>query len=328
MIFNDITLKDLGIVVQFVHGFLDMPKRKGETEYDWGDVVEPLVSAEDIYFGERNIIVEALWDERSGVTFKAASEALEVITDTRPLVTEYGTYQVRFDEMKVVKSYKGGKTLQLKFLELNPDLSGGLPTSSGSTSIRIDGYDLFVQFGLLVQETTFHEIEKLKSSKETTYKSNFLSIYRKPQELNVKVTGIYASKAEMTTKINALNATLAKEGLRHFYYKGEGFQCYIDDGFKVDVKRLRVTINLKLKVSIMYNFDEIVQAVIDRVNIQVNPQSDLAVTDNTKPEYIKGKDTFKAADSAKLNGQPDTFYAKESELAAARTAVVTLNTNF
>jgi len=54
------------------------------------------------------------------------------------------------------------------------------------------------------------------------------------------------------------------------------------------------------------------------VNIQTNPQSDLTSSDISAPEYIKGKDTFKAADSAKLNGQSAAFYAKDSEMKELR----------
>ena len=327
MTFDNIKLKDLGIIVQFVHGVLDMPKREGATDYDWGDVVEPLVSADDIYFGSRDIIIDALFDERYG-DFKTTSDRLNAITQTRPLVTEYGTYQVRLDGIQVVKHYKGGKTLKIKFVELNPDLSAELPTSSGSGGVRLDGYDLFVQFGLLVEQATLYEIQQLKNSKETSYKNNFLSIYRKPQELNVKVNGIYASKAEMTTKITQLNALLVKDNLRYFYYRGEEFHCYAVDGHSVKISRNRVEINLKLQVSIMYNFEDLKQKIIDEINIQVNPQSDLSTTDTTDPAYIKGKDTFKAADSDKLDGHDSLYFAKESELADARMVDATLNTKF
>jgi hypothetical protein len=295
-----------------------MPARQGDATYDWGDITEPLVSADDIYFGKRDINLDCFFDERLGVDFKTASEALKAITTTQTLITNYGNFQVKLDEIKVVKSYRGGKTLKIRFIELNPDLSGGLPTISGSGSVRIDGYDFFAQFGMLIETATLYEVEKLKSSKETTYKSNVLSLYRNPQELNVKVNGIYASKADMTIKINALNRLLAKDGLRHFVYNGNGFQCYVDDGFKVDIKRNRVEINLKLKVVMLYNMDEIVAEVINQIELQARPQSDLSVTDDTQASYIQGKSTFKAANSDKLNGQAAAFYAKESEIKALR----------
>lgn len=319
MTFNGIDFKTLGLVPQFVHGVLDMPARKGETEYDWGDVTEPLVDAEDIFFGYRKITVDALFDERLGVTWKDASNQLSSITDSQILSTDYGDYLVRLDELKVAKSYKGGKTLKIHFLELNPDLSGGLPTTTGETSIRIDGYDLFTQFGLLIERTVMYEIAALKSSKQTAFQNNVLSVYREPQVLNVKLNGIYASKANMTSKINQLNKLLAKEGLRHFIYHGEGFYCYVDEGFRVDIKRNRVEITLKLKVSVMYNFDEIVQAVVNQVNIQTNPQSDLSITDNTDPAYIHGQDTFIAQDSERLGNELPAFYAQDADLLELRT---------
>src|SRR5690606_13791827 len=146
--------------------------------------------------------------------------------------TQYGDYQVRLDEIRILKSFKEGKTIQLRFRELNPDLSGGLPTSSGLTGVRIDGYDLFTNFGLLVENVKNFEVPKLSNSRETTDKTNILSRYRRPPEIDVKINGIYASKAEMTTKISSLNALLAKEGLRHFVHRGKGFQVYVTEGYK------------------------------------------------------------------------------------------------
>ena len=317
MTFNGIILKDLGIIVQFVNGILDMPKRKGETEYDWGDVIEPLVSADDIYFGSREIVVDAFFDGRKG-DFEAAMEPLRQITTTEVLETEYGNYNVRLDKVQVLKNYKQGKSLKITFQELNPELSSDLPTTTGNSSVRIDGMDLFVNFGMLIENTILHEIAELKTSSQTTFKNNFLSVYRKPQELNIKLNGIYASKAEMTSKVQALNALLAEEGLRHFIYHGDGFHCYLTDGCKVNIKRKRVVLTLKLKVSIMYNLQEIVDAVVDQVNIQTNPQSSLAVTDTTDPAYIHGKDTFVAEDSKKLGGNLPDFFGKEAEIKALR----------
>lgn len=316
--FANIDLKTLGIVPRFISGVLDMPQRQGDTTYDWGDEIEPLVSASDIYFGKREILLDCLFDERLGVDFKASSDTLRGIGTIQTLETEYGNYEAKLDDLRVVKSYKGGKTIRLKFQELNPDLSGGLPTTSGVGSVRIDGYDFFTHFGLLVESTVINEISTLKASKQTTFKTNHLSVYRNPHELNVKVNGIYASKAEMTTKINALNRLLAKPGLRHFVYNGLGFQTYVDEGFKVKIVRNRVEINLKLKVMALYTYEELVQDVINQIELQARPQSDLAETDNTQASFVQGKDTFVAADSAKLGGQLPAFYAKESEVKALR----------
>jgi len=153
-------------------------------------------------------------------------------------------------------------------------------------------------------------------------------VYREPHEIEVKVNGIYASKAEMTTKMTALNRLLASEGIRFFEHGNKGYRCYSTEGNKVDIKRKRVSFTLKLNVMVEYDIDQIVQRVIDQVNIQVNPPGDLSQTDNTKPDFIKGKDTFTAANSAKLGNQLPAFYAKEGEIESARTVDVTLNTDF
>lgn len=65
-----------------------------------------------------------------------------------------------------------------------------------------------------------------------------------------------------------------------------------------------------------YNFEEIVRAVADRVLIEANPQSDLSVTDSENPAFIKGKDTFKASDSSKLDGKGINHFALASNIQA------------
>ena len=325
--FNGITFKSLGIIVRFVSGVLDMPSRKGQTEYDWGDYTEPLVSAEDIFFGSRSIIIDAFFDDRLG-SWENASDTLKAIKDTRTLSTAYGDYQVKLNEVNIIKIHKGGKSLRLVFIELNPDLSGGLPTTSGAGGVRIDGYDLFTNFGLLVESVKKHQVPDLKSSKETTYQTNALSRYRTPPEILVKVNANYASKAEMSAKINSLNALLAKEGLRHFVHNGTGFQVYLTDGYKVDIKRNHVGITLKMKVMAEYNIEAIVQEVLNRIELEARPQSDLMMEDETHPAFVLGKGQFKAADSYKLDGKEASHFAKESEIEEARSVNATLNTDF
>lgn len=317
--FNGILFTDLGLIIQNIQGVLDMPKREGETYYDWGNDFEPLVDQDDIYFGDRLIVMEVFYDERIHSDFKHAMQQLRDITSDANLVTEYGTHVVRLQEVRLKNSYKGGKTLQITFNELNPNLGNGLPTVNGNTSVRIDGYDFFAQFGFLVEKVNLFNVERLKAGKQTHYKTNVLSIYRQAQEIEVKINGIYANKTDMSTKISQFNGLLAKAGMRHFVYNGDGFQCYCDEGAKVQIKRSRVLLTLKLRVMAHYNYDEIVQEVINQVNIQANPQSDLAVTDINDPAFIKSKDTFVAADSSKLNGQTAAFYAKEAEIAALRS---------
>jgi hypothetical protein len=312
--FKNIDFNSLGLVVQFVNGVLDMPPRKGETFYDWGNNFEPLVSENDIYFGAREIIIDAFFDERKGVDFKTTVETLEAITTEETLETEYGNYLAKFDELKIERSYKGGKTLKLKFKEMNPDLSAEIPTVTSNGGTRIDSLDLFVNFGLLVERVTLFEIPSLKTSKETSYKTNLVSVYRQPPEIEVKVNGIYASRSDMSAKLSKLNALLAKPGLRHFVKGGDGFQVYAPEGHKVTIKRNRVEITIKLRVMMYYNIEEIVVEVVNRVQIEASPQSDLTVSDPNSADYIKGKENFIASDSNKLGGNLPAFYAKESEI--------------
>ncbi|WP_417444652.1 hypothetical protein [Joostella sp.] len=318
MTFGNINIENLGFIIQSMNGLLDLPKRKGDTLYDWGDGFFALVDENDIYFGTRNIEVLAYWDNRMSSDFRESLQILRNAVTTEILSTDYGDYLCKIDSIEVLKDFGiSGKTVKITFKELNPDLSGGLPSIIGESSVRIDGYDL-INFGLLTQKVNGFDVPKLQSSKKTSYQNNYLSVFRDPPEVELKVTGIYVSKSDMASKLNAFNKLISKEGLRHFVHGGYGYQCYCPDGYNSKIKGNIVEISINLKVMAYYNIDEIVQKVIDEITIQASPQSDLMETDSQDPAFIKGKDTFKAADSDKLDGNDSTYFAKESDMSQIR----------
>lgn len=318
MDFGSINIESLGFVIQSMDGHLNLPKRKHETIYDWGDGFTALVDENDIFFGTRTIEVYAYWDPKIGSDFRNALQTLRNAVTTETLTTDYGNYSCKISNIDVVKDFKGsGKTVKMTFIELNPDLSGGLPNVVGDGNVRIDGHD-FIDFGLLIKSVNGFDVPSLQNSKQTSFESNYLSVFRNPPTVTITMNGIYVSKAEMASKINSFNKTLSNPGLRHFVHDGYGYQCYCPDGFSVNVKGKLVSITAKLTVMSSYNIDEIVQLVIDQITIIGSPQSDLSVTDTNDPAFVKGKPTFKAADSDKLDGNDSTYFAKEGEMAGIR----------
>lgn len=317
MTYKNIVLEDLGIVPQYLNGHLDLPKRDGESYYDWGKYQEPLVSADDIYFGFRTIELTAIFDGRKNIDFNTTMTTLRNITTEETLSTPYGDYLVKLDVIDITKNYtQNTKMLKIIFQEQNPNLTSALPLTPSAAGVRIDGFDLFSSFGILVESVNLPTVSQLNISSDTMYHDKTLSIYRKPAKMEIKVNGIYASEIEMSDKIQALNAILAKEGIRSFVYNGIQYQCLVTDGHKVKRTKNRVEIKLKLEIMLLYNLDEITQAVIDQIEIQARPQADLNETDDTKASYVLGVSTFKAADAAKLDGQLPAFYAKQTEIDA------------
>lgn len=317
MTFKNITLESLGIVPQYLNGHLDLPKREGESYYDWGEYQEPLVSADDIYFGFRTIELTAVFDGRKNVDFNSTMDQLRTITTEETLSTPYGDYLVKLDTIQIIKSYDhNSKMLKIIFQEHNPNLNSELPLTPLSEGIRLDGYDLFQSFGILIEKVELPTVPQLTLSTTTLYHDKVLSIYRKPAHLELKVNGIYASEAEMSSKLQALNTILAKEGIRSFVYDGNQYQCLVTDGYKVKRSKNRIEIKIKLDVLMLYNLEEITQEVINRIEIQARPQADLNQSDPAQASYVLGRDTFKASDSAKLDGQLPSYYAKQSEIDA------------
>lgn len=137
-----------------LEGIFDMPKRKGQTEYNWGTSIEPFVSAEDIELDGRelglNVVIHAS-DKQTLVNrinaFKTAC------IDCTVLSFDYDSFNVICrSDIKVVE-YDLVATISAVFWQDAYILKPLTLIASNSGSFRIDNYNLQSDFGIIISKT-------------------------------------------------------------------------------------------------------------------------------------------------------------------------------
>lgn len=115
-----------GIVLSKTEGALDMPSRLGDTVYDWGDYIQPLVGALDIFWQSKTIALDVFFDgPRYGMALSEGMDLLKALPDGFVLETNHGTFTVKLKEAIVSKRFSTDRAmLKLVFIENVPDFSG------------------------------------------------------------------------------------------------------------------------------------------------------------------------------------------------------------
>jgi len=152
---NGIELSTYGIIpTQAVgsnlalEGFLSMPDRINKTEHSWGDSngVEPYVSADELFWGGRNLtfygIVKAASRDAANDALLEFYAMLDGLTDLTTLACDWGSWEV-FVSGQIDVTYQGSGVCQLRIPFRQPmvDLTGGvIPSSPDFSSVEgIDG---------------------------------------------------------------------------------------------------------------------------------------------------------------------------------------------
>lgn len=131
-----------------LHGMLDLPKRLGTTEHNWGTTIEPFVSAEDIKLDGRTLTLHAVVNSSSHEVF------IQACIDCRELSTDYDTFEVYCkDEIKIVPISVDKYLVTVPFWQEKYVLVPTPSNPSGSGAFRLDNFDLRKDFGIYVGES-------------------------------------------------------------------------------------------------------------------------------------------------------------------------------
>lgn len=112
-----------------MQGIFDLPSRIGQTSYEWAESnIEPWVSADEIFFGGRDIVFYGSILGTNKVIndyLTALYNAVEAFTDLVALVTPYGTFNVQIKTI-VPEYFTGACRVVITFREPVVDLTGGI----------------------------------------------------------------------------------------------------------------------------------------------------------------------------------------------------------
>lgn len=220
-------------------GLWDMPSRRGDTVYDWGDALQPLIDDEDIVWNGRKFKLKALFDKRiTGKTFeqkKAEIAALEKFTLHTPL----RDCEVWIEDFKVTFENSICAVCVFSFYEPKPNFETSLPVKS-NTGTTIDGYRLSKDLGIAFKFKNETILAELKDEATTVFKSGKLkSKHRELSEIELHC---------FSKDVAKIQYLISKSGLREIKYEGRSYMCFFTKGFKVKNNTSGFYYTIKLSV--------------------------------------------------------------------------------
>lgn len=234
-------------------GALDIPKRLGEVEYDWGDThgVEAYASVGDLSWDGREIILTAYYN---GSNFITDIETLMLLKGSnQTLITTFGTHTCRLSGIKVIDVFKVNEKILVEISFFEPVVPVSSPREiTGGSGISLAGYDFVNDFGLHVKSVNgFADIDEYYP-RNLSYgnTSKIPSGYRKNRTIKMELNGKYMTLAALISSVNNLRYVLQSPYTKSLIYKGITKSVYFTEGAKVDAspKLLYAKIALNLKI--------------------------------------------------------------------------------
>lgn len=214
-----------------VNGLFDFPKRTGDMERNWGDRVEPHVSAEDLEFGERTIGLKLVMEDLANLEgFR------EACLGCRSLETELGDFDVVMaEEIKVEKVGEKLGLIDVRFKQDRVDFEPLSLPGTGGSGFRVDGFNLLADFGIAVSGVAGDrdtpkriEVNTSMPYRNTRYRENATFTL----ECTMRETNLKAVKEKM----GQFHALWVQPGFRVLYFPdGRSRLVYVKEGFSVRI---------------------------------------------------------------------------------------------
>lgn len=233
-------------------GMFNLPRRKGETEYNWGTGIEAFVDNEDIELEGRTLTLTVLV---KGTTYTEYSERLNrfktACIQCKVFGTVFGNFNVIQKDDITITEYPGHNMalVTLKFYEdvVILPLLNVIP--SGRAGFLIDGYNLRKDFGIGVSEVkdTRNSGKRIDINTTAPYKQ---TKYRDKSTVTLKCWMIGGSLIDLYNKMVQFFALCMKPGLRTLTMPdGSTLDLYIKDGVTVKIEHeTALSFDLKLRV--------------------------------------------------------------------------------
>lgn len=223
-------------------GMLDLPKRIGATEYDWGTEIEPFVDAEDIELDGRTFTLNVAIKKSQLQVFKNACIACTELS------FDHDTFQVvQKDEIKVseIAEYYN---VSVPFWQNNIELIPITISPSGAGDYMIDNFNLIKDFGIYVGESNDLKNTAKRIDIPTTEPYQ-ITQYRGLRSIDLSCSMKDTNFTDIYNKMTQFQAVLMAPGLRTLKLRDNTFQVYFKDGMSVNILNNKVVkFNLKATV--------------------------------------------------------------------------------
>lgn len=149
------------------------------------------------------------------------------------LECDYGSFLVNIKQVQIVKSFSENLAIyKIVFEQKEPVFNGNLPQVTNSGRYRIDGVDLESMF--VINKVTGLDHINTQTLNLTGFNSpKDISPFQSFRKLKISLTKVFENKQELKDDLESLNKILSQSGLRTIYIKGNIYQGFLTEGFKV-----------------------------------------------------------------------------------------------
>lgn len=229
-------------------GLFDLPKRKGETEHNWGTSLEPYTEVPDMRFDGRTLELRLVMPDykRYLDSFKETcigSVFLEVGgLDIFPIVLKDG---ITVEEIGDNYAF-----LTVRFWQEDVLFESLTLSATGGGMFELDGYNLEQDFGLYVSERKNYR--NLGKRLEVGTTSPYMeTAYRECPEITLSCTMYGADETALYRKMKQFHALCASPGLRILKMPGGKIvSMYVKDGINVSIPH-PMTLKFDLKARLV-----------------------------------------------------------------------------
>ena len=208
-------------------GMLNLPKRIGKTEYDWGTEIEPFVDIDDIEFDGRKLTLRVAIKKNNLDAFVSAC------IDCKVLSFDHDSFNVVCRDEVEVKEIVDYYIVTVRFWQNVFQLKPVTLLPSGSGDYRIDNYDLNKDFGIYISKTEnlYNTAKRIEINTTELYTK---TQYRSFREAYLKCSMLGTNFADLYNKMNQFQAVLMAPGLRTLKVKTDLYQIYYKNGIAID----------------------------------------------------------------------------------------------
>lgn len=235
-------------------GTYSMPKRKGETQRNWGTSVEPYVSAGDITFDGRDLTLHAAVVESTEVALQQRLAQLQAACIAcRRLTTPHGSYKVLVKGEIKSDFLKGRKIahVSIPFFEEEvtfPPLTIRPTSYTDKNTYRLDGYNLAPDFGITV--IGINGLTDISKRIEVNTTSPYpFTHFRELREITLRCSMESRHPLPAHIRMGQFHTLCSLPGLRTLTYEGTTLcHGFIKDGFSAKINKFN-RINFDLKIT-------------------------------------------------------------------------------
>ena len=233
-------------------GVFDLPKRKGTTEYNWGNSIEPFVDKEDIELEGRTLTLKVCINARSPVDYLSKLDAYKsACIVCRKLWTEFGEFDVVMKDAIEVDEFSSCNMaiITTKFWQQNVLLPELTINPSGYGNELLDNYSLSRDFGIYIASRKADKNVAKRIEINTTLPYTRTQ-YREALNITLHCSMTGNDLRSLYIKIMQFQALCMRPGIRTLTLPGnDDCTLYFKDGITVKARlNTLLTFDLKCRV--------------------------------------------------------------------------------